>query len=70
MPAVPGDQGWDDTALNPSSIQIGTNRARANATVAKSGIAETVKSCVQAGESALWAGHVIECVQYPCFTAA
>ena len=70
MPEVPGDQRRDATALNPPSMPFMTNWARAKATVAKSGIADTVESCVQAAESALQAGHVIECVKCPCCMAA
>ena len=70
MPEVPGDQRRDATALNPPSVPIATNWARAKATVAKSGIAEAVESCVQAAKSALRAGHVIDYVKCPCCTAA
>ena len=70
MPEVSVDQRRDATALNPPSVPIATDWARAKATVAKSGIAETVELCVQAGKSALRAGHEITCVKCPCFTAA
>ena len=67
MPAFTGDQWRDATALNPPSVPIATNWAWAKATVAKTGITDTVKACVQAAEGAI---HVIECVKCPCFTAA
>ena len=70
MPAVPGDQWWDATKSNPPSMPIMTNWAQAKATVAKSGIAETVESCVQAAKSALRAGNEITYVKCPCCTAA
>ena len=70
MPEVRGDQGRDTIALNPPSMPIVTNSAGVKATVAKSGIDETMESSVQAAKSALQAGHVIECVKCPCCTAA
>ena len=70
MPVVPQDQWCDTTVSNPPSMPIATNWAWAKATVAKSEIAETVESCVQAAKSALQAGHAIECVKCPCCTAA
>ena len=70
MPEVPGDQRRDATAPNPPCVPNATDWARAKATVAKSGIAETVESCVQAAKSALRAGHEIACVKCPCCTAA
>ena len=70
MPEVPGDQRRDATELNPPSVPIVTNWTRTKATVAKSGIAETVELCVQAAKSALQAGHEIACVKSPCCTAA
>ena len=70
MPVVPGDQGQDATALNLPSMPIVTDWARSMATVAKSGIAETMDSCVQAAESEMRAGHVIDYVKCPCCTAA
>ena len=62
MPAVPGDQWRDALTLNPPSIPITTDWAQEKATVAKSRIAETVESCIQAAKSALRVGHVIKCV--------
>ena len=70
MPEVPGDQRRDAIALNPPVVPNATDWARAKVVVAKSGIAETVESCVQAAESALRAGHDIACVKCPCCTAA
>ena len=62
MTGVSGDQWRDTTAFNPFSMPIATNWAWVKATVAKNGIAEILESYVKAAESALQAGHAIECV--------